>query len=198
MKQRENLLEEKVKNKMLPKKANKSNSLFSASPNLKKTISNIPTNKGLSLSESSSSEDENEKPSQVLTKIKAKKIKSPLKASSTIIPPNQDQSDEEEEEIVDFSAQLESIAKSQEIKSEDDHSGVQKTQKLKYTPLKNPTSISDDIASLLAKGEGVAMENLSDDDSEENSIENSALNEPTVSKFFPKKVQFFREIFLFF
>merc|ERR1712241_895935 len=114
---------------MLPKKTSKSNSLFSASPYLKKTISNIPTNKGLSLSESSSSEDENEKPSQVLTTIKAKKIKSPLKTSSTIIPPNQDQSDEEEEEeIVDFSAQLESIAKSQEIKSEDDHSGVQKTQ----------------------------------------------------------------------
>merc|ERR1711936_908706 len=44
MKQRENLLEEKVKNKMISKKASKSNSLFSASPNLKKTISNIPTN----------------------------------------------------------------------------------------------------------------------------------------------------------
>ena len=49
----------------------------------------MPTNKGLSLSESSSSEDENEKPSQTLTKVTAKKIKSPLKASSTIIQPNQ-------------------------------------------------------------------------------------------------------------
>ena len=98
-----------------------------------------------------------------------------------MIPPNQDQSDEDEEEkIVDFSAQLESIAKSQGIKLED--SDVSKTQKKEYRPLKNPTSISDDIASLLAKGEGVAMENLSNDDSEENSIENSALNEPTVSK----------------
>ena len=58
--------------------------------------------------------------------------------------------------------------------------------------MKNPTSISDDIASLLAKGEGVAMENLSDDDSEENSImenkiENPALNEQTESV--SKKIQ---------
>ena len=82
MKQRESLLEQKVKNKMLAKDkmlTSKSNGLFK---NSKKIISIMPTN--LSLSESSSSEDENEKPSQVLTKIK-----SPLKASSTIIPPNQ-------------------------------------------------------------------------------------------------------------
>ena len=93
---------------------------------------------------------------------------------------------------------MESIAKSQEIKSEDS-GGVQKTQKIKYRPLKNPTSISDDIKSLLAKGEGVAMENLSDDDSEENSIENPALNEQTVSKFFfSRKFSFFREIILVF
>ena len=64
-----------------------------------------------------------EKPSQALL---AKKIKSPLKASSTMIPPNQDQ-----------------IVKSQEIlKSEDDHSGVQKARKIKFSPLKNPTSHS--------------------------------------------------------
>ena len=75
---------------------------------------------------------------------------------------------------------MESIAKSQGIKSED--SDVSKTQKKEYRPLKNPTSISDDIASLLAKGEGVAMENLSNDDSEENSIENKTEDpEPTVS-----------------
>ena len=75
---------------------------------------------------------------------------------------------------------MESIAKSQGIKSED--SDVSKTQKKEYRPLKNPTSISDDIASLLAKGEGVAMENLSNDDSEENSIENKTENpEPSVS-----------------
>ncbi len=49
---------------------------------------------------------EKEEPSQALTKIKAE-IESSLKASSTIIPPNQNQSDEDEE-IVDFSAQLES------------------------------------------------------------------------------------------
>ena len=102
-------------------------------------------------------------------------------------------SDDEEEEIVDFSAQLESIAKSQGIKSED--SDVSKTQKKEYRPLKNPTSISDDIASLLAKGEGVAMENLSNDDSEENSIENKTENpEPTVSfikKKYLKKCKYF-------
>ena len=75
---------------------------------------------------------------------------------------------------------MESIAKSQGIKSED--SDVSKTQKKEYRPLKNPTSISDDIASLLAKGEGVAMENLSNDDSEENSIENKTEDpEPKVS-----------------
>merc|ERR1712079_526150 len=76
MKQRETLLEEKVKNKM---KANGLPVYF------KKTIpksNSMPTNKGLSLSESSSSEDENEKPSQTLTKVTAKKIKSPLKTSS--------------------------------------------------------------------------------------------------------------------
>ena len=53
-----------------------------------------------------------------------------------MIPPNQDQ-----------------IVKSQEIlKSEDDHSGVQKVRKIKFSPLKNPTSICDVIASLPAKG----------------------------------------------
>ena len=72
----------------------------------------------------------------------------------------------DEEEIVDFSAQF---VKSQEIlKSEDDdHSGVQKARKIKFSPLKNPTSISDDIASLSAKGP--------DDISEENKIENQTL-----------------------
>ena len=71
------------------------------------------------------------------------KIKSLLKVSSTIIPPNQDQWDEDEEEIVDFFSQLEkSIVKFQEIKSEDDHSGVQKARKIKYSPLKNPSSHS--------------------------------------------------------
>ena len=100
------------------------------------------------------SDDENEKPKIILCEkpsqaLLAKKIKSPLKASSTMIPPNQDQ-----------------IVKSQEIlKSEDDHSGVQKVRKIKFSPLKNPTTISDDIASLPAKG----------DDSEENKIENPAL-----------------------
>ena len=91
----------------------------------------------------------------------------------------------DEEEIVDFS-----VVKSQEIlKSEevDDHSGdVQKARKIKFSPLKNPTSIS------LAKEEAVTMENLSDDDSEENSImenkiENPALNEQTESV--SKKIQ---------
>ena len=46
-------------------------------------------------------------------------------------------------------AEPKSIVKSQEIlKSEDDHSGrgVQKARKIKFSPLKNPTSISDDIA----------------------------------------------------
>ena len=66
----------------------------------------------------------------------------------------------DEEEIVDFSAQF---VKSQEIlKSEDDdHSGVQKARKIKFSPLKNPTSICDVIASLPAKGS---------DDSEEKKI----------------------------
>ena len=73
------------------------------------------------------SDDENEKPQIILcekpsqalpTKIKAKKIKSPLKASSTMIPPNQDQSDEDEEKIV----KSQEILKSEEV---DDHSGVQ-------------------------------------------------------------------------
>ena len=74
------------------------------------------------------------------------------------------------------------IVKSQEIlKSEDDHSGVQKARKIKFSPLKNPTSIS-----LVAKEDAVTMEifsDLSDDDiGEENSImenkiENPALNE---------------------
>ena len=61
------------------------------------------------------------------------------------------------------------FVKSQEIlKSEDDdHSGVQKARKIKFSPLKNPTSISDDIASLSAKGP--------DDISEENKIENQTL-----------------------
>ena len=83
MKQRETLLEEKVKNKM------KANGLPVYFKKTTPKINSMPTNKGLSLSESSSSEDENEKPSQTLTKITAKKIKSPLKASSTIIQPNQ-------------------------------------------------------------------------------------------------------------
>ena len=64
------------------------------------------------------SDDENEKPSQALTKIQS-----------------------DDEEIVDFSAQLESesiIVKSQEIlKSEDNYSGVQKARKIKFSPLKN-------------------------------------------------------------
>ena len=93
----------------------------------------------------------------------------------------------DEEEIVDFSAQF---VKSQEIlKSEDDdHSGVvQKARKIKFSPLKNPTSIS-----LVAKDEGVTMENLSDDyiseeNSMENKIENPALNEQTESV--SKKIQ---------
>ena len=107
------------------------------------------------------SDDENEKPKIILCEkpsqallTKIKKIKSLLKASSTMIPPNQDQSDEDDEEkIVDFSAQS-IIVKSQEIlKSEevDDHSGVQKARKIKYSPLKNPTSISDDIASFASQ-----------------------------------------------
>jgi len=72
MKQRETLLEEKVKNKM------KTNGLPVYFKKTTPKINSMPTNKGLSLSESSSSEDENEKPSQNLTKITAKKIKSPL------------------------------------------------------------------------------------------------------------------------
>ena len=112
-----------------------------------------------------------EKPSQALL---AKKIKSLLKASSTMIPPNQDQ-----------------IVKSQEIlKSEDDHSGVQKARKIKFSPLKNPTSIS-----VVAKEDSVTMEifsDLSDDDNgEENSImenriENPALNEKSRMNNVPK------------
>ena len=97
----------------------------------------------------------------------------------------------DEKEIIDFSA----VVKSQEIlKSEevDDHSGdVQKARKIKFSPLKNPTSIS-----LVAKEDAVTMEifsDLSDDDiSEENSImenkiENPALNEQTESV--SKKIQ---------
>ena len=77
-----------------------------------------------------------------------------------MIPPNQDQSDEDEEKIV----KSQEILKSEEV---DDHSGVQKARKIKY--LKNPTSISDhDIASLPAKGP--------DDSAEENKIENPAFS----------------------
>ena len=78
-----------------------------------------------------------------------------------------------------------STVKSQEIlKSEDDHSGpgVQKARKIKFSPLKNPTSIS-----LVAKEDAVTSEIFADDDSgEENSImenkiENPALNEQSES-----------------
>ena len=85
----------------------------------------------------------------------------------------------DEEEIVDFSAQF---VKSQEIlKSEDDdHSGVQKARKIKFSPLKNPTSIS-----LVAKEDAVTMEIFSDLSEEnsimENKIESPALNEPSCS-----------------
>ena len=92
------------------------------------------------------------------------------------------------EEIVDFIVNSQEILKSEEV---DDHSGVhvQKARKIKYSPLKNPTSISDDIASLMsAKGP---------DDSEENKIENPALKKPTVSNFFFKSAVIFRKIILF-
>ena len=69
-----------------------------------------------------------EKPSQALL---AKKIKSPLKASSTMIPPNQGQSDEDEEGKI---AKSQEILKSEEV---DDHSGVQKARKIKFSP-RNP------------------------------------------------------------
>ena len=89
----------------------------------------------------------------------------------------------DEEEIVDFS-----VVKSQEILKSEEVGDVQKARKIKFSPLKNPTSIS-----ALAKEEAVIMENLSDDDSgEENSImenkiENPALNEQT--EFVSKKIQ---------
>ena len=118
----------------------------STDENLVSTERNSGSSSSASIS-ISFSDDGNEKPSQaLLTKIK--KIKSLLKASSTMIPPNQDQSDEDEEEEIVVKSQ--EILKSEEV---DDQSGVQKARKIKYSPLKNPTSISDDIASLPAKGD---------------------------------------------
>ena len=84
---------------------------------------------------------------------------------------------------------LSNLKKSEEV---DDHSGdVQKARKIKFSPLKNPTSIS-----VVAKEDAVTMEifsDLSDDDIGEennimeNKIKNPALNEQTESV--SKKIQ---------
>ena len=176
MKNREHLLERTANKNAV----SKSNGGVFTSPYFKKQPSSnsIPdfASRSLSLSESSSSEDENfEKSSKkpTFTKMKSPmKKKSPMKPSTSILSPKNESmslhlSDEEEE--VDFSAHLASIAKSQEIMNEPTKD-KQKPDDVKPSPKKSSSSSivkNDDIANLLAKGEGVAMDNLSDDDTED-------------------------------
>ena len=164
MKNREHLLEQTNKKKVLPK-SSKSNGLVSPYFMKSSSVKNV-VNKSLSLSESSS-DDENDKPVQKMTKVKSLIKKSP--ASSVITPKNESMILQlsDEDEVIDFSANLanlESLAKNLESKPKSPQKSVKESPKKAKTLPK-----SDDIASLLAKGEGVTLAsyNLSDEEDEE-------------------------------
>ena len=178
MKNREHLLEQANKKRVLPK-SSKSNGLVSPYFMKSSSVKNA-VNKSLSLSESSS-DDENDKPVQKMTKVKSLVKKSP--ASSSITPKNESMILQlsDEDEVIDFSANLanlESLAKNLESKTKSPQKSVKESPKKAKTLPK-----SDDIATLLAQGEGVTLGsyNLSDEDDEESKDKSNATeNDETI------------------
>ena len=165
LKQREKMLEGKTKKSVPPGK-----SLAILPSSSMNTLS-----KSLALSESSDSESE-EKP-----KIQSTQVKKMSKKKTPKQKPIVKSDSESDEEMVDFSSQLESLAtQSQNFHEQKDLKKSPKKSPMKNSSLLKPDSLN--IASLLAQaGEGVS---LSDSENEETEVKNESqpeVKEETIS-----------------
>ena len=135
--------------------------------------------KSLSLSESSSSEDESEpKNRQIpevpkkLTAIKSKQLSSKKKGPSKPDAVLKSESpDEPSEDEIDFASQLESLAQNFTLTKNEDDKPSQKNSPLKSSLVKAEPSTSKasakSIAKMLAQGEGISLSSSENDSDEE-------------------------------
>jgi hypothetical protein len=173
----------KTREKLLKLKSKKSlnNQEGQKSQYFQPTKSKSLVSSTLDLSESSSSEDDTLKPGPSKLSTKLRKSTSKLSRKPKIlVQDTQKEKEVSEEEIevdIDFASQLESLARSctlEKTTNEKTKSSIVK----KASPVK-PLSSSDQIANLLAQGEGVTMPKLSDDD--DDSETDDVVKEPTTS-----------------
>ena len=142
--------------------------------------------KSLSLSESSSSEDESEpKNRQIpevpkkLTALKSKQLSSKKKGPSKPVALSKSEStelksespDEPSEDEIDFASQLESLAQNFTLTKNEDDKPSQKNSPLKSSLVKAEPSTSKasakSIAKMLAQGEGISLSSSENDSDEE-------------------------------
>ena len=135
--------------------------------------------KSLSLSESSSSEDESEpKNRQIpevpkkLTALKSKQVSSKKKGPSKPVALLKSESpDEPSEDEIDFASQLESLAQNFTLTKNEDDNPSQKKSPLKSSLVKAEPSTSKasakSIAKMLAQGEGISLSSSENDSDEE-------------------------------
>lgn len=142
--------------------------------------------KSLSLSESSSSEDESEpKNRQIpevpkkLTALKSKQLSSKKKGPSKPVALSKSEStelksespDEPSEDEIDFASQLESLAQNFTLTKNEDDKPSQKKSPLKSSLVKAEPSTSKasakSIAKMLAQGEGLSLSSSENDSDEE-------------------------------
>merc|ERR1712156_1332348 len=129
--------------------------------------------KSLSLSESSSSEDESDPASQKIptskfTKVKSKPISSEKKQTKPMLQESPDHSEEE----IDFASQLESLAQNFTLHKNEEKKPSPKKSPLKSSLIKaepgpSTSAAAKNIASLLAQGEGVTLSSSENDTDEE-------------------------------